>query len=416
MKIIADLHIHSKYSRATSKNMTLENIDKYGKLKGLNLIGTGDFTHPIWFKELKQQLRERESSGLYKYKSDDVSYMITGEISLMYTQDGKGRRVHFVILVPSLDIAAQITDWLKTKGRVDYDGRPIFGFDAIEFTEAMVNISKDIMLIPAHIMTPWFGILGDKGGFDSIQDCFKDQVKHIHAVETGLSADPEMLWRISSLDKFTSVSFSDCHSFYPWRMGREATILNTKLTYKDVISAIKNKKIDYTIEVDPAYGKYHWDGHRACNVFLNPKQSIKAHSICPVCQKKLTVGVEHRIEELADRDPGFKLKNAPGFKRLLPLSELIAAAYNTAVSSKRVQEQSNKIMDEFKTELYVLLEAPEEKIKLIAGEKIAKLIIGNRNGKLKVQPGYDGIYGQLLLEGNIKSMTAKAQKNLRSFS
>jgi len=418
MKIVADLHIHSKYSRATSKNMTIENIDKYGKLKGLNLIGTGDFTRPIWSKELKQQSREIGSSGLYKYKSDDVSYMLTGEISLMYTQDNKGRRVHFVILVPNFDIADQITDWLKTKGRVDYDGRPIFGFNAIEFTEAMMNISKDIMLIPAHIMTPWFGILGQKGGFDSLQDCFKDQVKHIHAVETGLSADPSMLWRVSSLDKFTPISNSDCHSYYTWRMGRECNVLETKLTYKDVINAIKTRKgFQYTIEVDPAYGKYHWDGHRACNVFLTPKQAIKAKNICPVCHRPLTMGVEHRIEEIADRKEGYKPKNAIPFKKLLPLSELIAANYNTTVATKKVFVESEKLMKEFKTELDILLEAPKEKLKLIVGEKVANLIIKNRNGEIVVQPGYDGVYGKLTLDGKIKTAKSKVpQKNLKSFT
>jgi len=265
-------------------------------------------------------------------------------------------------------------------------------------------------------MTPWFGILGEKGGFDSIKDCFKDQTKNIYAVETGLSADPEMLWRISSLDDFSFVSFSDCHSYYPWRMGREATVLDTKLTYKDVINAVKTRKgFEYTIEVDPSYGKYHWDGHRACDVFLTPSQSIKAHNICPVCQKKLTIGVEHRVEELADRKPGYKSKNAVPFKRLLPLSELIAAVYNTTVATKKVWEESNKLMNEFKTELEILLEAPEEKLKLLVGEKLSKLIIKNRNGELKVQPGYDGVYGKLILDGNIKSMKAKAQKNLKSF-
>lgn len=414
MKIVADLHIHSHYSRATSKNMNLENIDKYGTLKGLNLIGTGDLTHPKWMKELKTNLKEISGTGLYKYKSDNVSYMLTGEISLMYTQDGKGRRVHFVILAPNFDVAEQITEWLKTKGRVDYDGRPIFGFDAIEFTENMMKISKDIMLIPAHILTPWFGILGDKGGFDSIQECFKDQTKNIHAVETGMSADPAMLWRVSSLDKFTPISNSDCHSYYPWRMGREANVFETKLSYKNIIDAIITRKgFTNTIEVNPAYGKYHWSGHRACNVFLNAKQSMKLKNICPVCKKQLTVGVENRIEELADREEGYEPKNAIPFKTLLPLAELVAKIYNTTVATKKVWEESNKLFREFKSELNILLDVPEDKLKLISGEKVAKLIIQNRNNELKVQPGYDGVYGELLLEGKIR--TNLPQKNLKQF-
>ena len=415
MKIIADLHIHSHYSRATSKNMNLENIDKYGKLKGLNLIGTGDFTHPMWLKELKSNLKEIDNSGLYRYKSKDVSYMITGEISLMYTQDKKGRRIHIVILVPNFDIAKQITDWLKTKGRVDYDGRPIFGFSAIELTEAMMKISKDIMIIPAHILTPWFGVIGQKGGFDSVQECFQDQTKNIYAVETGLSADPPMLWRISSLDKFTPVSNSDSHSFYPWRIGREANVFEiNKLSYKNIIQTIKTRKgFKYTIEVDPAYGKYHWDGHRNCNIFLSPKQALKLNNICPVCGKPLTIGVEHRVEELADRKEGFRPKNAVDYKRLLPLSELISKVYNTSVATKKVWEEFNKLIKEFGSELNVLLNIPEEKLKLVSGEKLAKLIIKNRNNELKIQPGYDGVYGQLILSGNIK--TKSHQKNLQQF-
>lgn len=396
MKIIADLHMHSHYSRATSKNMNIQNIDKYAKVKGLNLIGTGDFTHPRWFAEMKSVLTEDEP-GIYKYKSD-IKYMLTGEISLMYKQDGKGRRVHFVIFAPNFDVASQITDWLKTKGRVDYDGRPIFGFSAIEFTEAMMSISKDIMLIPAHCMTPWFGILGSKGGFNSIEECFRDQTKHIHALETGLSADPSMLWRISSLDKFSLISNSDSHSYYSWKLGREANVFElNKLTYQNIVNAIKSKdpkKFLYTIEVDPGFGKYHWDGHRACNVFLSPKETKKLNGICPKCKKPLTIGVEYRIEELADRPEGFVPKNSIPFKKLLPLAEILAAYYKAGVATKKVQNDLNKLINEFESELNVLLEAPEEKLKLFS-KPISDLIIKNRVGKIRVEPGYDGVYGKI---------------------
>lgn len=413
MKIIADLHMHSHYSRATSKNMNIENIDKYAKIKGINLIGTGDFTHPLWFKEMKSLLREEEP-GIYKYKTD-VKYMLTGEISLMYTQGGHGRRVHFVILVPNFDIAEQITEWLKTKGRVDYDGRPIFGFNAIDFTEEMMKISKDIMLIPAHIMTPWFGILGSKGGFNSIEECFQDQVKNIHAVETGMSADPAMLWRISSLDKFTLVSNSDSHSYYSWKLGREANVFDCKMNYKEIIDAIikRDKRFLYTIEVDPAYGKYHWDGHRVCDVFMGPKDSRKLNKICPVCHKEMTIGVEYRIEELADRPAGFKPEGAIPFKKLLPLAELIASAYNTQPFTKKVLTDLDKLTNEFGSELNVLLEADAHKIKLIAGEKTADIVMKNRAGSLTIQPGYDGVYGKIILDRKIKSNIP--QKNLKSF-
>ncbi|MBU3904676.1 MAG: endonuclease Q family protein [Nanoarchaeota archaeon] len=404
MKIIADLHMHSKYSRATSKNMTIENIDKYAKIKGLNLIGTSDFTHPIWFKTLKQNLNEYDS-GIYQYKNKNIRFMLTGEISLMYKQDEKGRRVHFLIFAPNFEIAEQITDWLKTKGRVDYDGRPIFGFTSIEFVEAIMNISKDIMLIPAHIMTPYFGILGQKGGFNSLEECFGDQVKHIHAVETGISADPEMLWRISSLDKFTPISNSDSHSYYTWRIGREANVFELKtLTYKNIINAIKTRKgFKYTIETPPEYGRYHWDGHRVCNVFFSPAQTKKLKGICPVCKKPLTIGVEYRIEELADRKIGFKPKNAIPFKRMLPLAEILSGIYGTGISTNKVQIETNKLVKEFGSELNVLLNVSENQLKLLVNEKIANIIIKNRNGELSVQPGYDGIYGKLLLNDKIKT-------------
>jgi uncharacterized protein (TIGR00375 family) len=396
--------------------MNLEQLEKYGKIKGLNLIGTGDFTHPLWFRELKSNLKEFENSNLYQYKDKDVLFMLSTEISLMYPQDGKGRRIHIVILAPSLEIAKQITDWLKTKGRVDYDGRPIFGFTAIELVENLMKISKDIMIIPAHIWTPWFSIFGSKSGFDSVEECFQDQAKHIYAVETGMSSDPAMNWRVPALDKYTLISNSDCHSPWPWRLGREANVFDTKISYKEITNAIKqkdNKKFLFTIEVDPSYGKYHWDGHRKCDVCLKPKQSLKYKNTCPVCSRPLTIGVLNRVEELAERKEGYRPKNAIPFKILLPLSELIATVYNTNVYTKKVWEQYNKLIKEFKSELNILLEVRKEKIKLISGEKIAETIIKNREEKLKVQPGYDGVYGKLLLSGRISQKLP--QKRLSSF-
>ncbi|MFQ6020595.1 MAG: endonuclease Q family protein [Candidatus Aenigmatarchaeota archaeon] len=414
MKIFSDLHIHSHYSRATSNQMNLEQIEKYGKIKGLNLIGTGDFTHPLWFEELKRNLREFENSNLFRYK--DIFFMLTAEVSNIYQQDGKIRKIHNVILAPNFEVAEQITEWLKTKGRVDYDGRPIFGFPVPELIENLIQISKDIMIIPAHAWTPWFSIFGSKSGFDSVKECFQDQTKHIYALETGLSSDPAMNWRLSSLDKFALISNSDSHSPWPWRLGREANVFDTKMNYKEIINAIKqkdNKKFLFTIEVDPSYGKYHWDGHRNCNVFLEPKESLKYHDICPVCKRTLTIGVLHRVEELSDREENFVPKNAIPFKKLIPLSELIATVYNTGVYTKKVWEIYNKLIKEFGSELNILLETEKEKIKLIVGEKIAEIIIKNRKGKLKIQPGYDGIYGKLILNGKISRKLP--QKRLSSF-
>ncbi len=416
MKLFADLHIHSHYSRATSKNMNIENLDKHAKIKGIDILGTGDFTHPLWFKEMKSLLREVDDSNLYQYKTKDLYYMLTAEISLMYSQGGKGRRIHVVIFAPNFEVVRQINDWLLTKGRLDYDGRPIFGFPATELVENLMSISKDIMIIPAHAWTPWFGILGSKSGFDSIEECFQDQTKHIHAIETGLSSDPSMNWRLSSLDKFSLVSNSDCHSYYTWRMGREANVFDlNKVTYKNIVDAIKKRdknKFLYTIEVDPAYGKYHWDGHRNCNVSMSPKESRKVNKICPSCGKPLTIGVEYRVEELADRKEGFVPKNAIPFKKLLPLSELLAAIYNTQVFTKKVLGESEKLIKEFGSELNILLNVEENKLKLLTKEKIVKAIIQNREGKLKVQPGYDGVYGKLIMNDSEK---ISKQESLKKF-
>ncbi|MBU3896790.1 MAG: endonuclease Q family protein [Nanoarchaeota archaeon] len=395
MKIIADLHIHSRFSRACSKNINIENLEKYAKIKGLNLLGTGDFTHMKWRKELDEKLKEDEY-GILRTQTG-FPFLWQTEISLMYTQDGKGRRVHFVILAPNKSVVNQITETLGKKGRLDYDGRPIFGFSGIELVDMMMNISKDIEIIPAHAYTSWFGILGSRSGFDSVEECFKEKSKYIHAIETGISSDPEMNWRLSSLDKYTLVSFSDMHSFWPWRMGREATVFNCDLKYKDIINAIRTKKgLVETIECFPQYGKYHNDGHRSCGVSMSPKESRKLNKLCPVCHKEMTIGVEYRIEELADRPVGFTPKNSIPFKRLLPLAELIASVYNTTPSTKKVSIDLNKLTDKFGSELNVLLDIPEYKLESIVNEKIVNIIMKNRAGSLVVKPGDDGLYGKII--------------------
>lgn len=288
-----DMHIHSRFSRATSKDITLETLERAGIQKGLNILSVGDFTHPVWFKEIKANLKEVENTGLYRYKSEKMFFLLTTEISLIYSQDEKLRKIHHIILSPNIETAEQITDWLKTKGRVDYDGRPIFGFSSPELVENMLNISKDIMIIPAHAFTPWFGIFGSKSGFDSVEECFQDQTKHVYALETGLSADPPMVWRISSLDKYTLVSNSDAHSANTIRLGREFNVMEMKeFAYKNIFEIIKNKdkkRFLFTGEVEPSLGKYHYNGHRNCNVCLNPKESKKYNNICPMCVKGDTI-------------------------------------------------------------------------------------------------------------------------------
>jgi|TARA_B100001964_G_C14253150_1_gene610979 uncharacterized protein (TIGR00375 family) len=400
MKTIADLHVHSRFSRATSKTLDIANLEKYARIKGINLLGTGDFTHPEWIKELKQELTE-DGSGILKTKTN-FDFLLQTEISLIYTQDGKGRKVHNVVLAKNLDIVEQINEQLGKKGRLDYDGRPIFGISCIEFVELLKNIDKDIEIIPAHIWTPWFSLFGSNSGFDSIKECFKDQTKHIHAIETGLSSDPAMNWRLSQLDDYSIVSFSDLHSYWPWRIGREATIFDCKLNYDEIISSLKNKNIDMTLEVDPNYGKYHLDGHRACDVCLEPKESLKNKNICPKCKKPLTVGVLQRVEQLADRDEGYKPKDAIPFKSLIPLSEILSAILGTGVATKGVWAEYHKLIKNFDNELNILLEAKKEDLAKVTDEKITEAIISNREGKVKIKPGYDGVYGQPVFDKKVE--------------
>lgn len=394
MQIISDLHIHSKYSRATSKQLNIENLEKYAKIKGINLLGTGDFTHPEWIKELKSELAEDET-GILKTKTG-FPFILQTEISLIYTDLGKGRRIHNVILAPSFDVVEQITEYFLKHGRIDYDGRPIFKIPCHEMTESLMNISKDIEIIPAHVWTPWFGLFGSMSGYDDINDAFKDQTKHIHALETGLSSDPPMNWRLSKLDKYALVSSSDLHSFWPWRIGREATIFELKeLTYKNLINSIRTKEgLKETIEFWPHEGKYHYDGHRNCNVCLSPKESLKNKNICPVCGKALTIGVAHRVEQLADREEGIVPQNAKPFKSLIPLSELIAGVVKSAVATQKVWKCYNELISKFNNELNILLNVREDELKKATTEKIAEIIIKNREGKIKVLPGYDGEYGK----------------------
>jgi uncharacterized protein (TIGR00375 family) len=410
MQYISDLHIHSRFSRATSKQLTLANLEKHGKIKGIGLLGTGDFMHPEWQKELKSELTS-EGSGIYKTKSG-FPFILSNEISLMYKQDGKGRRAHVVLLAPEMAVVDQITDYFKGFGRVDYDGRPIFGKSIKEVTEGLKKISDDIEIIPAHIWTPWFGLLGSKSGFDTFKQALGDQAKHIYSFETGLSSDPEMNWRISELDKYTILSFSDSHSFWPWRIGREATIFDLKnLTYKELIRAIRTREgYKGTIEVDPGYGKYHHDGHRACGVSLSPKLSAEYDGICPVCKRPLTIGVMYRVEEVADRPEGYKPKDAAPYYKLMPLSEIISAVVGTGVATKRVWTVYNKLLSAFKSEYEILLHASVEDLRKVVDEKLAQFILKNRRGEIEVRPGYDGVYGEPIFNGKSQEPNVTFEK------
>lgn len=411
--IFADFHIHSRFSRATSKNINIKNLEKYARIKGLDILGTGDFTHPKWMEEIRSELSEG-TNGIFTTQTG-FKFILQTEISLIYSKGGKGRRIHLLVLAPSINVADKITEELKKHGRVDYDGRPIFGISAPDFVKMIKAISDDIEIIPAHAWTPWFGVFGSKSGFDSLEECFEDEIKEIHAIETGLSSDPPMNWRLSSLDNINLVSNSDSHSFWPWRIGREATIFKIKnLSYKAIIAAIRTGEgLFGTVEVDPGYGKYHLDGHRKCNYSTEPDVAAKENNLCPICHKKLTLGVLHRVNELSDRPKGFVLKNAKKYYEILPLFEIISKTMRTSLSSKKAMAKYFDMMKDFNNEFEILLKADRKKLVASCGSDLADNIIKNRNNEIRVEAGYDGVYGKAILN-DVSESKNEVKKPIKS--
>jgi uncharacterized protein (TIGR00375 family) len=392
--MIADLHIHSRFSRACSKNIDFPNLVKWAKIKGIDILGTGDFTHPLWLLEIKKL--EDKGNGFYYYQ--DFPFIISGEISLIYTQGDKGRRVHLVVLVPSLIIAEEINAYLDKKGRRDYDGRPIFKISCEQFVKDLKEISNNIEIIPAHIWTPWFSLFGSMSGFDSLKDAFGEQEKNIYAIETGMSSDPAMNWRIKELQDKSIVSFSDSHSFWPFRLGREATIFHKTDSYLEIINQIRKNSFLATIETDPAYGKYHWDGHRNCNFSSDPEKTKALKGICPVCKRSLTIGVDNRVETLAFFPKDHKSKNAKLYYILLPLHEVLSLHFGVDMNSKQVWAMYNDLIGKFDNEFEILLNVSKEDFsKNGIDSKIIDLILKNREGKIKIKPGFDGEYGKAVL-------------------
>jgi len=397
MKFIADFHIHSKYSRAVSPLMDLRNLDMWAQIKGIKVLGTGDFTHPKWFGEIKKDLEPAEP-GLFKLRGVDslTRFILTSEISCIYKKSGKVRKIHIIIFAPSIDVVEKINNKLAKIGNLKADGRPILGLDAKELAKIALDIDENCLIVPAHVWTPWFSVFGSKSGFDSLEECFEEYTKYIYAVETGLSSNPVMNWRLSRLDKITLISNSDAHSLP--KIGREANVFDTELSYKGILEAIKTKggkKFLYTIEFFPEEGKYHYDGHRLCNIGLTPQQSKKYNNICPKCGKPLVIGVLNRVEELADRPVGFVPKNAVQFKSLIPLSEIIAESLCKSVSSKEVTKHYNNLIKSLGNEFKILLEVTEEEIAKNSSLKIANGVIKMREGKIFIEPGYDGVYGKI---------------------
>jgi len=407
-EFIADFHIHSKYSRATSKALDIKNLVKWARIKGVDVLGTGDFTHPDWLKELKENLKEEEGALWYEDEKGKFPFILSTELSFIYTE-GRGRKVHLVLLAPSFEVVDKINSYLDTKGRRDYDGRPIFGINCKDFVKEMSNISLDIEVIPAHIWTPYFGVFGSKGGFDSLKEAFGDQLDRIHAIETGISSDPDMNLRIKELvDRNISiVSFSDLHSFWPWRLGREATIFFGEVSYKSILDQIRNNSFKGTIETDPAYGKYHWDGHAKCGFSCSPQETKELKGICPECGKPLTIGVDNRVEELAEdikeSTSIFAVRPKPeskNFYRLVPLHELIAFNLSAGVNTKKVWGVYDGLIKKFGNEFNILLKVEKQDLMnaLPNNENLVKAIIDNRIGNLKIQPGYDGEYGKIVMK------------------
>ncbi|MEW6528313.1 MAG: endonuclease Q family protein [Candidatus Micrarchaeota archaeon] len=430
MQIIADLHLHSKYARATSINSDLSGLSHGAKIKGVQVLATGDFTHPSWFEELKLAFansgnnkenkdNKDNEGGLYEFNG--IKFILSVEVSNIFELNKKIKKMHHILLAPNFDIAAQINDELAKYGNLKEDGRPTLKLSPAEFLEIMDKISRDIFIIPAHIWTPWFSIFGSKSGVDNLEEAYGEMKKNIFALETGLSSDPKMNWMLSALDKYTLVSNSDSHS--PEKIGREANVFELEeISYNSILNAIKTKKgFVKTYEFFPEEGKYHYDGHRNCNVLLDPWKAKKIKNICPICRKGLTIGVMHRIADLADRELGFKPENAIPFKHIVPLQTVIAKALGKSEIAIQVKEEYDKLITYFGNE-FAVYETNEEQLRFTTNMTIANAIINVNNERVRWIPGYDGVFGELILDSrgtnkktNKEIEFENKQKNLNEF-
>lgn len=411
MEFVADFHIHSKHSRATSRSMDVPNLAKWAKLKGVTLLGTGDFTHHLWLEELKQHLQPKEKTGLYSYQG--VYFILSAEISSIFSQNGKVYRVHNVVIAPSFEIVQEINKMLSTYGNIASDGRPILGMSCLKIAEELFKISKDIMLIPAHIWTPWFSVFGSRSGFDSLEEAYGKYTEDITALETGLSSDPAMNWMVSKIDKFSLISNSDSHS--PSRIGREANVFDCELNYWEIKRVLKEKdksKFLYTIEFFPEEGRYHFDGHRNCKVSFAPAETKKHKGICPVCKKPLTKGVLYRVEELADRSYGQKPDNAIDYKSMVSLDGIIAEVKGVGKQSKAVEKAYLNAIYSCGPEFNILVKMSEKELFEKLPEPIAQGIKKVRDKNLKIVPGYDGEYGVIKIFGSKEEDKKESQLKL----
>jgi uncharacterized protein (TIGR00375 family) len=422
MPFFADLHIHSHYSRATSKDMTPEAIWKWAQLKGILVAGTGDFTHPGWFSELTKKL-DPAGDGLFclreEYRGEavpascaaDVRFLLTSEISCIYSKNGRTRKVHCLIFVPDFESAARINLALARIGNIASDGRPILGLDAKLLFGLAMDAAPEAIFVPAHAWTPHFSVFGAVSGFDSLEECFEEFTPSIRAIETGLSSDPAMNRRLSALDAIQLISNSDAHSAA--KLGREATVFAGDPSYGAIRDALATgRNLAGTIEFFPEEGKYHWDGHRACGVRLSPSETIRSGYLCPDCGKKVTVGVMHRVEKLADRPAGFKPEGAPPYRSLIPLAEIIAEARGVGVTSKAVGADYMRLLATLGNEYKILMDSPLDDIECVGSPLIREAVSRVRSGDVDIAPGYDGEYGQVRIFSDVERREAKGQLRL----
>ncbi|MGH8887194.1 MAG: UvrD-helicase domain-containing protein [Egibacteraceae bacterium] len=410
MSFYADLHVHSKYSRATSRDCDLEHLAWWAARKGIAVVGTGDFTHPAWFEELRTALVPAEP-GLFRLREDlerevagrlppscnnPVRFLLSVEISTIYKRAGRTRKVHHLVYAPDLETVRDLNRRLGRIGNIGSDGRPILGLDSRDLLDITLTSGDGAYLVPAHVWTPWFAVLGSMSGFDTIFDCYADLAGHVFAIETGLSSDPAMNWRVSGLDRYRLVSNSDAHS--PPMLGREATVFATELDYFAIRAALETGEgFGGTVEFFPEEGKYHLDGHRKCGVRLEPAETRRLQGTCPACAKPLTVGVMHRVEALADREDGFRVEGAAGFRSLVPLPEIVGEIVGVGSKSKRVEREVAGLVARLGPELDILERLPLEEIRTAASPLVAEAIGRMRSGNVIREAGYDGEYGRIHL-------------------
>ncbi len=396
MRLIADLHLHSRFSRATSPEMDLPALARWAKVKGIDILGSGDFTHPQWFNTLEAGFVPA-GDGLYRY--EETQFMLTAEVAAIWSQAGRVHKVHLLVLVPSLEAAARINGELARIGNLAADGRPMLGISAKSLVEAIWSAEPSAEVIPAHAWTPWFSVFGSRSGFDSLEECFGEHTERIFAIETGLSSDPAMNWRLSCLDEIALVSNSDAHS--PAKLGREATLFDLPApSYEGIVKAIKEREPTHflgTIEFFPQEGKYHFDGHRACGIVLAPREAMAKGNCCPVCGKPLTIGVMHRVEELADRPEGEGSVGRVPYRSLIPLEEAIAQAIGFQPGTKSVTQEYERLIGYFGSEFRILLDLQEDELRKATSPRLLQAIKKVRAGELDIEPGYDGVYGKVTI-------------------